>query len=70
MLNEELVKREKARVSNFFPNPEPNWGPKKAASIITDRSIIGQPVRELEEIQAENLKEESQPRPESEKEEN
>lgn len=56
-LNDELVKREKNRVSNFFPNPEPNWGPKKAASIITDRSIIGQPVRDLEDTNEEKAKE-------------
>lgn len=35
-INEEVKQKHKDKPSNFFPNPEPNWGPKKAANIVVE----------------------------------
>jgi hypothetical protein len=36
-VTEEVVQLEKAHVSNYFRNPEKNWGPKRAAAIVIQR---------------------------------
>lgn len=33
----EVIKIEKSHVSNYFNNPEKNWGPKRAAAIVIPR---------------------------------
>jgi hypothetical protein len=39
-VTQEVLKAEKNRVSNYFPNPEKNWGPKRAAAIVIPREEV------------------------------
>ena len=41
-ITEEVLHLEKKRVSNYFPNPEKNWGPKRAAAIVIPRAGINE----------------------------
>lgn len=71
-VSEDVLKADKSRVSNYFPNPEKHWGPKRAAAIVIPRDVTerkkqkrkaeDQPIGdEEEESGAEQMEEEEQP---------
>jgi hypothetical protein len=39
-ITSEVLKLEKSHVSNYFRNPEKNWGPKRAAAIVIPRESV------------------------------
>ena len=75
-VTEEVLKAEKGRVSNYLPNPEKHWGPKRAAAIVIPRDATerkkqkrraeDQPLDqgEEEESASEHIEEEERPVPE------